>query len=147
MRKRTIRAILSSSIHKIAHRFTLPEPSTNPPPRVVSDFSNHPHSVASSQDPGETTFAGIDVAGTLRTYRTPVGANGNDRELIETTESWYAPGLHVIVRAKVNSATQNLEWELTHLSRDEPDQSLFEIPKDYTVEDDKAAVTITVTQP
>lgn len=87
------------------------------------------------------------MAGTLRTYRTPVGANGNDRELIETTESWYAPGLHVIVRAKVNSATQNLEWELTHLSRDEPDQSLFEIPKDYTVEDDKAAVTITVTQP
>ena len=138
--------IILDPFHQIAHRFALPEPSTNPPPHVVGD-TTHPHSVESDEDLGEDTIAGVTATGWLHTYRTPAGANGNDRELTETTESWYSPDLRIIVRAKFNTVTQTSGWQLTNISTAEPNPALFEIPAGYTVVDEKALVTITVTQP
>jgi hypothetical protein len=138
--------IILDPLHKIAHRFALPGPATNPPPQVVPD-SGHPDSVESDKDLGEETIGGVKATGYLRTYRIPAGARGNDREITETTESWYSPDLRIIVRAKFNTVTQTSGWQLTNMSTAEPDPALFEIPAGYTVVDEKALVTITVTQP
>jgi hypothetical protein len=138
--------IILDPFHKIAHRFALPAPETHPPPREAS-ASPHPGSVESVRDLGKGTIAEVSVEGTLRTYRTPAGVQGNDRELTETTESWYSPDLRIIMRAKFDTVTQKSTSELTSVNRAEPDPALFKIPPGYTVVDDKAIVTIIVTQP
>ena len=137
--------IILDPVHKIAHRFPLPEPSTIPPANIATAGNGHPHAVETSQDLGESTINGIKVEGTLETFRTPAGAIGNDRELTETTESWYSPELRVLVRAKFDMTTQKSEWELTNISTEEPDQTLFDIPAGYSIVDDKAPFTIDIT--
>ena len=138
--------IILDPIHKIAHRFALPGPSTNPPLRVVGD-TTHPQSIESDKDLGEDTIDGLKVTGWLQTYRTPAGANGNNRELTETTESWYSPDLRIIARAKVNSVTQTSAWQLTNISTilNPTRHYLKPPPVTGTVVDEKAPVTIAVT--
>ena len=138
--------IILDPIHQTAYRFALPKPWTGSPPRVVPD-TTHPHSIESDKDLGEDPIAGVKATGSLRTYRTPAGAIGNDRALTETTESWYSPDLRIIMSAKFNTVSQTSGWQLTNISTAEPNPALFEIPAGYTVVDEKALVTITVTQP
>ncbi len=138
--------IILDPVHHVAHRFPLPRPDTNPPSPLVPPV-NRPQSTESTSDLGEQVMEGLKVSGTLQTFRTPAGANNNDRELVETTESWYSPQLRVIVLGKTNTVTQNSVIRLTHISTEEPDISLFEIPAGYTVVDEKGPVTIIVTQP
>ena len=108
---------------------------------------SHAHSVETETDLGGDTIEGLKVTGTRETYRTPAGANGNDRELMETIESWFSPKLKVLMLIKRNEVTQNQVIRLTHISTAEPDAGLFAIPDGYTIVDEKAPVTVTVTQP
>jgi len=126
----------------------VPDTAANPPPHVAPRGFNLSNAAQESEtELGEGTMEGLKVTGTLQTYRTAAGAGGNDRELTESTESWYSPDLRVIVLAKQDSETQRSVTRLTHISTMEPDPALFAIPDGYTVIDEKAPVTISVTQP
>lgn len=90
---------------------------------------------------------GVAVSGELETWLTPQGADGNDRDYTQSSESWYSTKLKVIMQEKIHSTSEDTVIRLTHFSQEEPDHSLFEIPAGYTVADEKGPVTITVIQP
>jgi len=61
---------------------------------------------------------------------------GNDRELVSTNESWQSKELGMAVLSK-NSDPRSGErtTKLTNVSRAEPDATLFQVPSDYTIEE------------
>ncbi len=133
-------------MHRIAHRFTLPEPTANPPQQVATDSVVHPHSIESEKDLGESSIEGLKATGTIQTYRTPAGANGNDKAVEETIERWFSPTLKMLILIKRNETAENSVTRLTHISTDEPDPDLLKIPDGYAIVDEKAPVTITITR-
>ena len=90
---------------------------------------------------------GVPVLGELRTWRTPAGADGNDREFTQSSESWYSTKVKLILLEKIHSTTDDTVIRLTHFSQAEPDHSLFEIPPGYTVVDEKGPIATRVIQP
>lgn len=89
------------------------------------------------------TIEGVLVEGTRQTTTWPVGAQGNDRAITATRETWTSEELKVVILSHMNdprSGEQTLK--LININRSEPDPSLFQPPSDYTVVDEKADFTI-----
>ncbi len=64
----------------------------------------------------------------------PVGAQGNDRPITTTTETWMSPDLKVMILYTSNDPRSGEHTQkLINISRSEPDPSLFQPPPDYTV--------------
>jgi hypothetical protein len=103
--------------------------------------------IESRKDLGADTIEGVSASGELHTWRTPAGLDGNDHEYTQTEETWYSTKLRLVLLEKSHSITTDTVVRLTHLSQEEPDHSLFEIPAGYQVIDEKEPVRITVTQP
>jgi hypothetical protein len=77
---------------------------------------------------------GVTATGTRSTLTIPQGQIGNNRDIHVVNERWYSDDLQMLVKS-VNSDPRFGEntYELTNISRDEPDASLFQIPPDYSV--------------
>jgi hypothetical protein len=86
------------------------------------------------EDLGTMMINGVQARGTRTTTVVPVGAIGNDREFHSIHESWYSPDLNLLVKT-VNTDPRfaTITYELTNISRQPPDPSLFQVPADYTV--------------
>ncbi|HEY1945562.1 MAG TPA: hypothetical protein VGG97_01050 [Bryobacteraceae bacterium] len=123
-------AMLSPSLPTVAASMTQVIPQTDP---------SRPHSQFEKLDP--QTIDGIVVEGKRTTMTYPVGSVGNDREIVTTNEMWTSPELNVMVLSK-NSDPRNGDHtqKLINISRDEPDASLFQLPADYEVSDEKGPV-------
>jgi hypothetical protein len=82
------------------------------------------------------TMAGLPVEGT-RTKRTIApGVEGNDREIIVTSETWTSADLKVKVRQMSDDPrTGKSTTELTEIKRSNPDPALFTVPEGYKVID------------
>lgn len=82
------------------------------------------------------TIDGLYVQGTRTTRTTPAGYVGNDRDLVTTTESWYAPSLglqmHTVVDDPRNGKSTT---ETTDVQQADPDPALFEPPAGYQLKD------------
>lgn len=87
-----------------------------------------------TEDLGSTTIEGVEVRGDRMTQIIPVGKVGNDRELVTTTENWYAPSLGLEMR-QVRDDPQNGRsvMEVTHLDLSEPPPATFQPPEGYEV--------------
>ena len=61
---------------------------------------------------------------------------GNDRELVRTNESWQSKELGMTILSK-NSDPRSGErtMELVSINRADPDPTLFQVPSDYTIEE------------
>jgi hypothetical protein len=138
--------IVLDPAHRIAHRFA-PWATERSPRTHTFNPTTTRGAKESTKDLGEGTIDGVTVSGELETWLTPQGADGNDHEYTQSSESWYSKKLKLILLEKTHSTTGDTVIRLTHLSQEEPDHSLFEIPGDYTVVDEKGPVAITVTQP
>ena len=87
---------------------------------------------------GDQTIDGIHVTGTRMTHTIPAGKMGNEKPITVTSERWYSPELKATVTTKHNDPwAGELKTELKNVSSSEPDASLFAIPADYKVIDDK----------
>jgi hypothetical protein len=86
------------------------------------------------EDLGTDTIMGVEVHGTRITRTTPVGRIGNDRPLVNTTETWSAPSLGITVR-QISDDPQmgKMTREMVSLDLSEPDPSVFQPPVDYEV--------------
>jgi len=86
------------------------------------------------EDLGTTTIEGVEVHGQRWTTVIPVGQIGNDRELTQTNESWFAPSLGFPIRV-INDDPQNgiSTTEVTHLDLSEPPLATFQPPEGYEV--------------
>ena len=132
--------------NKIAHRVALAPP---PAPRQrTATTATRPASVNSLSGPeklGSKNIEGVIAEGTRFSNTIPIGAQGNDRPMTTTNESWFSQELKAMVLS-VFSDPRNGETttRLFNISRSEPDPSLFMPPADYTVVDEKDSFTITI---
>jgi hypothetical protein len=88
-----------------------------------------------SEDLGEKEIDGVLAHGIRSTTTYPIESRGNEEPLKSSREIWTAKDLKVIV-LMINSSDEDGVTTLLmkNLQRVEPDQSIFQIPPDYTVE-------------
>ena len=83
---------------------------------------------------GAQQIEGVQAQGTRTTETIPAGKIGNEKPIVITTERWYSPDLQVDVLVKHNDPRMGeVVYQLTNITREEPDASLFQVPADYTV--------------
>ena len=88
---------------------------------------------------GDQMIDGIHATGTSMTTTIPAGRMGNEQPILVTSERWYSPELKATVMTKHNDPwAGELKTLLTNVNTSEPDSSLFSIPSDYKVVDEKA---------
>ena len=64
---------------------------------------------------------------------------GNEQPILVTSESWYSPELKATVMTKhIDPWAGELKTQFANVSTAEPDRSLFTVPSDYKIVDDKA---------
>ena len=98
---------------------------------------------------GDQTINGIHATGTRITTTIPSGKMGNDKPIVVTSERWYSPDLKATVMTKHDDPwAGELETQFTNVNTSEPDPSLFTVPSDYKIVDDKdGPVTIRMVGP
>lgn len=88
---------------------------------------------------GDQTFDGIHATGTRMTTTIPSGKMGNEQPINVVSERWYSPELKVTVMTKHSDPwAGELKTQFSSVNTAEPDSSLFTVPADYKVEDEKA---------
>lgn len=108
-------------------------------PRVHSDPTTkkpvHTDQDWKSEDLGTKTIAGVEVQGHRRTTTIPIGKIGNDRPIIQVSESWAAPALFGLELSRIDDDPLNgtTRTELIKLDLSEPPQSAFLPPDGYEV--------------
>ena len=91
-----------------------------------------------SENLGDQTIEGIRATGTRVTTVIPAGKMGNEKPITVMSELWYSPELKVNVMTKHDDPwAGELKTEFQNVSTAEPDSSLFTVPADYTVIEDK----------
>lgn len=97
---------------------------------------------------GSQTIEGVTVEGSRSTLTIPAGEIGNTLPIEVVDETWYSPELQTTVMTKHRDPRSGeMTYRLTNLSRGEPDRSLFEVPADYTVSDNKMPAKIKMMKP
>lgn len=100
---------------------------------------NHGLAVA-TEDLGTQVVQGVSAQGTRVTRTIPAEQAGSDRPIQIVTETWLAPDLQVVVMSKTSDPRSGESvYQLTNISRVEPDPSLFVAPSGYTVEQGRPA--------
>jgi hypothetical protein len=101
--------------------------------RIIGDneFAN-----ATTEDLGSQTMQGITVTGTRTTRTIPKGQIGNDAPIAIVTDVWTSPELGTVVSSRRTDPRMGSQtFQLTDISRSEPDPSLFTVPAGFTVTD------------
>ena len=91
-----------------------------------------------SESLGTQTIEGVTAEGTRATLTIPAGEIGNTLAIEIVDETWYSPELQITVMSIHRDPRSGVTtYRLTNLSRSEPDRSLFEVPADYTVKENR----------
>ena len=92
----------------------------------------------STQNLGDQTINGIHATGTRMTTTILSGKMGNDKPINVTSERWYSSELQATVMTKHDDPwAGELKTQFTSVNTSEPDPSLFTVPSDYKLVDDK----------
>lgn len=113
-----------------------PMPLPMPPPGMImmQKFVNDDSSQVTTEDLGSQTMQGVTVTGTRTTRVIPKGQIGNDAPLSIVNEVWTSPELKTIVYSKRSDPRMGVQtFQLTNISRTEPDPTLFTVPADFKV--------------
>jgi hypothetical protein len=87
-----------------------------------------------TEDLGTQVMQGLTVQGKRITRSIAAGQVGNERAFQTVTETWYSPDLQTIVMSKSSDPRGGeTVYQLTNISRAEPDATLFQVPSDYKV--------------
>jgi hypothetical protein len=85
---------------------------------------------------GTQTMAGVPVQGTRTTETIPAGTIGNQNPIVVVSERWVSTDLQTVVYSKhTDPRFGTTIYQLANVSRQEPDESLFQVPPDYTVKE------------
>ena len=163
--------------NKVAHKMTLPPPGSAPDRglpkggqvfimrsaggaggpglstninrmyRKEGQDSNEPP--PTTENLGNQTINGIHATGTRISTTIPSGKMGNDKPIVVTSERWYSPDLKATVMTKHNDPwAGELVMQFTNVNGSEPDPSVFTVPSEYKIVDDKdGPVTIRMVGP
>lgn len=90
-----------------------------------------------NEDLGTQAIEGVMAQGRRSTTTYPIGAFGNDRPVVTTTETWMSQELRMTVLSQTSDPRSGENTtRLTHISRAEPELSLFQPPPDYKIEEE-----------
>jgi hypothetical protein len=90
---------------------------------------------------GKQVIEGVEVELTRTTLTIPAGEIGNSLPIEVVDETWYSPELQVVVMTKHRDPRSGeTTYRLTNINRSEPDRTLFEVPADYTVRENKMPI-------
>jgi hypothetical protein len=105
--------------------------------------ANRQRPQVTTEDLGTKTIDGVVVTGTRRTTIIPEGAQGNDRPMTTTSETWKSQELQLtllsIDYSPLNGTTTT---KIANFSASEPDPALFAVPSGYSIVDEKETFTI-----
>jgi hypothetical protein len=91
---------------------------------------------ATYEDLGDSNMAGVPVKGTRTTHVIPAGSAGNDRDINIVEERWYSSDLKMNIMTKHSDPRSGeTVFQVTNLTRSNPDPSLFQVPADYQIKD------------
>lgn len=83
---------------------------------------------------GTQEIAGVQAQGTRATETIAAGQIGNEKPIVISDERWYSPDLQIDVLVKHSDPRMGkVVYQLSDITREEPDPSLFQVPEDYTV--------------
>jgi len=97
-----------------------------------------PRSLASAktEDLGTQVMQGVTAQGKRVTRTIPAGTEGNEKEIDIVSETWFSADLQVVVMSKTSDPRYGESvYQLTGITRAEPDPALFMVPSDYTVKE------------
>jgi hypothetical protein len=85
---------------------------------------------------GSRVMEDVNVEGTRTTETIPAGAIGNRKPIVIVNERWYSPDLQETIYSKrTDPRFGTTIYQLTNITRQEPDESLFRVPADYTLKE------------
>lgn len=88
------------------------------------------------EDLGSQTIEGVVAQGTRTTHTIPAGEIGNDKPIVIVHERWQSADLQAVVMSRHSDPRMGeTTYRLTNIQRGEPDASLFQVPKDFKVEE------------
>ena len=86
------------------------------------------------EDLGISSIDGLSIHGFRQSRIIPEGLDGNDRPITITDEYWYSDELRMNIPLKPPDPRHGTQFvTLTQLSRDQPDEKMFEVPAGYNV--------------
>jgi hypothetical protein len=86
-------------------------------------------------DLGTQVMDGLSVQGKRRTRTIPAAQAGSAKDIQVVTETWYSADLQMVVMSKTSDPRfGDSVYQVTNISRAEPDPSLFTVPSDYQVQ-------------
>lgn len=89
------------------------------------------------EDLGTQTVAGVSAQGKRDTVTIPAGEIGNEKPIEIVSETWYSPDLHAtVMRKHSDPRSGETVFQLTNISRAEPDPALFQLPEGMKVMQD-----------
>ncbi len=92
------------------------------------------------EDIGKDMILGVEVVGTRITTNLNAQVYGNDRPFSIAREFWFAPSLGINMISKVYDPRFGTQiFTVTESTIGEPDPALFDLPKDFRIEDTRAS--------
>lgn len=83
---------------------------------------------------GQQMIEGVECEGSRKLLTIPAGTVGNEQPLEIISETWYAPILQIIILSKQRDPRFGEKTvRVANLLRIEPDETLFKIPSNYTI--------------
>jgi hypothetical protein len=121
---------------RVAFRLRLPPATAAPPQRRLSAGV-----AVKSEGIGSRVIAGVNADGTRTSVTLPPGNVGNDRAIEIVTERWFSQELQVVMQTRrIDPRVGETVYQLIDITREEPPRHLFEVPADYTIEEQRPAL-------
>ena len=115
------------------------EVPVDPTVRMSQDVTQHVilgrernNSTNVTEDLGTINVNGVPARGTRFTTVVPAGAIGNDREFRSVEERWFSSELNLLIKSVTTDPRfGTTTYELTNISRQAPEPSLFQVPTGF----------------
>lgn len=117
----------------------LPAKDTNSSRMNATTFSNT--AGATIVPLGTLNIEGVNATGTRTTRTINAGTMGNDKAIVSISDVWVSSDLKVTVLTETDDGQAgHSTMKLVNIVRSEPSPTLFQIPADYTVQENAAVV-------
>jgi hypothetical protein len=94
---------------------------------------------AKTEDLGTQVIQGVSAQGKRVTRAIAAGQEGNEKEIDIVSETWYSTDLQAVVQSKTSDPRfGETTYQLSGLSRVEPDPALFAVPSGYAIKEGRA---------
>lgn len=104
--------------------------------RKLSQRWQPPKSEYKTEDLGTKTIAGIEAHGSRTTRTIPPGEEGNELQLVTTSETWRSEKLgFTMLSINDDPRRGKTTYEIEELVQGEPDPSVFAPPEGYKIKD------------